>query len=309
MADVHGRLTGKPGVCLATLGPGATNLLTGVADVFLDRAPMVAITGQTTLDKVHKESHQYIDVLSMFRPVTKWNARIERPDIVPEVVRKAFKVAATEKPGATHIELPSDVAETEAQGTPLPVERIRYPRPNEDSIIKAAELLGEARSPIILAGNGVIRQTASTQLTSLAESLRLPVTFTFMAKGCIDYQHHLSLLSIGLQTRDWAMVGLEQADVVVTVGYDMVEYSPSSWNPDHRKRIIHIDSLPAEVDAEYVPEVEIVGDIGEALAALEVAARRQSTSELHSQLREVILGELQRYAHDEAMPIKPQKVL
>ena len=309
MADVYGRLTGSPGVCLATLGPGATNLLTGVADAFLDRAPMVAITGQTNLGHIHKESHQYIDVLSMFRPVTKWNARIERPEIVPEVVRKAFKLAATEKPGATHIELPSDVSDMEAQGAPLPIEPIQYPRPNQDSVLKAAELLSKARSPIILAGNGVIRRGASPELTSLAETLNLPVTYTFMAKGCIDYQNHLSLMSIGLQTRDWAMVGLEQADVVITVGYDMVEYSPSKWNPDRGKKIIHIDSLQSEVDADYIPEVEIVGDIRQSLTTLREAAQPLSSSDTFSQLREIILGELKQYANDTSMPIKPQKVL
>src|SRR3954463_2159297 len=136
MADVHGRLTGKAGVCLSTLGPGATNLLTGVADAYLDRAPLVAITGQASLDRMHKESHQFIDVVSMFRPVTKWNARIEQPENTPEIVRKAFRLARLEKPGATHIELPEDVAAEPVadDAAPMPVRRTTYPKADPKSL-------------------------------------------------------------------------------------------------------------------------------------------------------------------------------
>src|SRR3990172_3235089 len=141
MANVYGRLTGRPGVCLATLGPGATNLLTGVADAFLDRSPLVAITGQAPLSRVHKEAHQYINVIEVFRPVTKWNTRLERPEVIPEVVRKAFKLAQTERPGPTHLELPEDLASQDTQGQPLPPTPIFYPEPRRESILKAAELI------------------------------------------------------------------------------------------------------------------------------------------------------------------------
>src|SRR5690242_2988031 len=143
MADVYGRLSTYPGVCLATLGPGATNLLTGVADAQLDRAPLVAITGQAGLDRVHKESHQYIDVVQMFAPVTKWNARIEQPENVPEIVRKAFRLARLEKPGATHIELPEDIAAepVDDDAAPMPVRRTTYPRADPKSLERATEIL------------------------------------------------------------------------------------------------------------------------------------------------------------------------
>src|SRR5258705_4670209 len=136
MADVYGRLTGRAGVCLGTLGPGATNLVTAVADAFLDRAPLVALTGQADLERMHKESHQYIDIVRVMRPITKWNARLEAPHIIPEVVRKAFKVAETEKPGATHIELPEDVMADEVEGFPLPRRKPVLPDPPPPKLLK-----------------------------------------------------------------------------------------------------------------------------------------------------------------------------
>ncbi len=161
MADVYGRLSSYPGVCIATLGPGATNLLTGVADANLDRAPLVAITGQAGLERIHKESHQYVDVLRMFAPVVKWNARIELPETAPEIVRKAFRLARLEKPGATHIELPEDVAEREVVAVPLAVRRTRYAQAGEEAIARAAELINSAAQPILLVGNGVVRREAA----------------------------------------------------------------------------------------------------------------------------------------------------
>src|SRR5437879_8315560 len=171
MADVQGRLTTHAGVCIATLGPGATNLVTGVADAFLDRAPLVAITAQANLARVHRESHQFVDILRLFDPITKWNARIESPDTVPEIVRKAFKLAEAEKPGSTHIELPENIAdeETSANAKPLPIERVRSPSPDRASLEKAADLIQKADRPLVLAGNGVIRSGASEELRLFAE--------------------------------------------------------------------------------------------------------------------------------------------
>src|SRR4051794_12326111 len=163
MADVYGRLSTYPGVCLATLGPGATNLITGIADATLDRAPLVAITGQAGLERVYKESHQYIDVVQMLAPITKWNARVELPEALPEMVRKAFRLARLEKPGATHLELPEDVAAAPVPATlaPMPVRRTTYPRAGDAPLARAAELLAQAQRPLVLAGNGVIRRQAS----------------------------------------------------------------------------------------------------------------------------------------------------
>ncbi len=270
MADVHGRLTGRAGVCLGTLGPGATNLITGVADAYLDYAPMVAITGQVRLDLVHKESHQYVDVVDMLRPVTKWNARIERPETVPEVVRKAFKLAEAERPGPAHLELSETIAAAELPSSAHPLAKSlpEPPHPDDGAVREAAEIVRGARRPVILTGNGTIRAGAAGELRALCEHAGIPACPTFMGKGALDDRSLLSLPAVGVQARDSITAGLDEADVVVCVGYDLVEFGPAAWNGEGRKRIVHVDARPAEVDAEYIPEVELVGDVGETLRLL-----------------------------------------
>jgi acetolactate synthase-1/2/3 large subunit len=267
MADVYGRLTGRAAVALATLGPGATNLITGIADAFLDHAPMVAITGQADSDTIHKEAHQFVDIVRMLEPVTKWNQRVEDVGAVPEIVRKAFRLAELEKPGPTHIELPANLAATEVDDEAQAIEpsRAYLPEPTDAAIAHAARLLAESERPLVLAGNGVLRRHAADELRAFAKGLHVPVAVTFMGKGAIDDRSHLSLMAVGLQARDHVMTGFDRTDLVVAVGYDLVEYSPAQWNPDRRKRIIHIDTQPAEVDVAYRPEVELIGDIGRTL--------------------------------------------
>jgi acetolactate synthase I/II/III large subunit len=270
MADVHGRLTGRAGVCLGTLGPGATNLITGIGDAYLDYAPMVAITGQVRLDLVHKESHQYVDVVDVLRPVTKWNARVERPETVPEVVRKAFKLAEAERPGPTHIELSESIAAAEMPGSarPLAATAPGPSLPDDAAVREAAAIIREAARPIVITGNGVIRARAADALRELCAHAGIPACPTFMGKGALDDRSLLSLPAVGLQARDSMTAGLDEADVVICVGYDLVEFGPAAWNPRMRKRIIHVDARPAEVDQHYIPEVEIVASIGHALRAL-----------------------------------------
>lgn len=309
MANTYGRLTGNAGVCLSTLGPGATNLTTGVADAFLDRSPLLAITGQASRARLYKESHQCINIVDMFKPITKWNTRVELPEVIPEVVRKAFKIAQTEKPGSTHIEVPEDVAAMEVSGEPLETETQRYTRPNASSVEKAARIIEQAEYPIIIAGNGVLRRGASRQLRELARRLQIPVTHTFMGLGAIESSNPLSLLTVGLQDHDWIMCGLDKADVVIAVGYDFVEYAPKAWNSDKKKRIIHIDTLPSEVDEFYTPEVEVLGEIGDSLASLSETAKASKGAPIHDALRRIIVGELEQYRDDQDFPIKPQKVL
>ena len=276
MADVYGRLSSFPGVCLATLGPGATNLLTGVADAQLDRAPLVAVTGQAGLERVHLESHQYIDVVQMFTPVTKWSTRISVPESVPEVVRKAFRLARIEKPGATHIELPEDVAKEEVRSAPLEVRRTSYPKAQQEAIDRAAEIINAAKAPVILAGNGVTRRHAVGNptvdvLRGFVQRSRIPATWTYVAKGVIDPKSPFALGPVGLQRRgaDLANVkALADADVVIAVGYDLVEWAPVLWNPKRDKTVVHIDSTAAELDGHYQPSIEVIGELDEALAAL-----------------------------------------
>jgi acetolactate synthase-1/2/3 large subunit len=325
MADVHGRLTGRPAVAMATLGPGATNLLTGIADAYLDRAPMVAITGQASSDKLYKEAHQVVDIVRMFEPVTKWNTRIDRLAAIPEIVRKAFRVAALEKPGPTHVELPEDLARAalpDDAPRPLQPTQAYFPEPSEEAIEHAARLLTASERPIVLAGNGVLRRNAAEGLRALARGLHIPVAVTFMGKGAMDDRSHLSLMAVGLQARDHVLSGFDRADLVVSVGYDPVEYGPALWNPNRGHRIIHIDTQPAEVDAAYRPEVELIGDIDGSLRRLLAAVEPRgiggrSASErhlareilVHADLRTELLADLHAFEADDGWPIKPQRAI
>lgn len=310
MADVYGRLTGKAGVCLSTLGPGATNLMTGVADANLDRAPLVAITGQVGTDRMHIESHQYLDLVAMFAPVTKWNAQIVRPSITPEIVRKAFKLAQTEKPGAVHIDLPENIAAMAVEGKPIPPDQREKVFASYRSIDRAAEAISKAENPIILVGNGAIRANASEALTEFATRMNIPVANTFMGKGVVRYTHPLALWSVGLQQRDHINCGFDHTDLVIAVGYDLIEYSPKRWNPDGSTPIIHIAQTPAEVDSSYIPLAEVVGDISDSLYEILKRADRTGKPDPYAvHLRPDIIADYEEYAHDDGFPIKPQKLI
>jgi acetolactate synthase-1/2/3 large subunit len=309
MADVHGRLTGRAGVCLATLGPGACNLITGVADANMDRAPVVAIAGQAATTRMHKESHQYLDLTRMFESISKYSTQIRAAETIPEIVRKAFKVAQTEKPGLAFMELPENVAEVRVEGlAPLQPQAPTPPYPPPDKVSQAARVISEARSPIVMAGNGVIRGRASAELAAFAERLNLPVATTFMAKGALPFSHPLSLGTVGMQARDYVGCGFDRADVIVCVGYDMVEYHPQLWHPTRDRKIVHIDASPAEVDEHYILEVGVVGDIAHTLAAITEEAKPADATAV-SQLRQIIVEELRACAEDRAFPLKPQKIV
>lgn len=307
MADVYGRLTGRAGVCMATLGPGATNLITGFADANMDRAPIVAIAGQGATTRLHKESHQILNLVELFHPISKYATQILEPEIVPEVVRKAFKVAQTEKPGGAFIDFPENVASSTVSGSPIKVQRAYTSAAPESKIEQAAKVISEATAPIILAGNGVIRQGAADELAHFAEVLRIPVANTFMAKGVVPFSSDSALGAIGLKAHDWPWFAFERADVVICIGYDMVEYHPEMWNPRNDKRIVHIDALPAEVDSHYVVAVGVLGDINSSLRGLALKAKPQKTMPFKV-VREAILAECSSCADDNAFPIKPQRI-
>ena len=310
MADAYGRLTGRAGVCLGTLGPGATNLVTAVADAFLDRAPLVALTGQSDLERMHKESHQYIDLIGILKPVVKWNARVSSPEIVPEVVRKAFAVAESEKPGATHLELPEDVMARPLDASPLPRHAPVQPEPGGKELERAAELIDAAEHPIALVGNGAIRAHASRALRAWVHTTGIPVAETFMAKGAIDYEDPHALGTVGLQARDYEMAGFEEADLVITIGYDLVEHSPKYWNPSRDKQIIVIDSVAAEIDEFYVPQVELIGDIAHILARLAGSSHRRSVEQpTDCQLHRLVMQAFDEGREDDHFPLRPARVL
>ncbi|MGI8440221.1 MAG: thiamine pyrophosphate-binding protein, partial [Thermoleophilaceae bacterium] len=306
MADVWGRLTGRAGVCLGTLGPGALNLVTPVADALLDHAPLVALTGQGDLERMHKESHQYIDIVSVMKPITKWNARLNAAHIVPEVVRKAFKVAEAQKPGPTHIELPEDVMAEEIDASPLPVRKgIRRPKVSDEELKVAADIINSAEHPIILAGNGVVRVKATPALRAFCDATGIAVAESFMGRGALDSDDPKALGSVGLQAGDYKMAGFEDADVVIAVGYDLVEHSPDHWNPGRDKKIVVIDSVPAETDQNFVPEVELIGDVYHVLTRLAEECRDVPHSGGSARLRDVVLGRFESAKDDDHFPMQP----
>lgn len=319
MADVYGRLTGKAGVCLATLGPGVTNLMTGLADANMDRAPVVAIIGQGSTERLHKESHQIMDSISMVAPISKWAQTILSAKNVTEVVRKAFKVAETEKPGVTVIELPEDVAKEEVNENPIKPSLIRRPAADYRAVNEAIELIISAKNPIILAGNGTIRKRASHRLRTLIKNLGVGVINTFMGKGSVSSNDEHSLFTIGLGSGDYNNLAIDESDLVIAIGYDLVEYSPSAWNRIEKgqKNVIHIDYTPAEVDRNYLPNVEIISDLAGALYQLNKALiERVGEKNLplfdiksREKARTTMLNHLNQDNDDQSFPMKPQRVL
>lgn len=309
MADTYGALTGKAGVCLATLGPGAINLMLGIANAQLDSHPLVAIVAQAGLDRIYKESHQFVDLVSLYRPITKWGDMVTVAAAAPEMLRKAFKQAQTERPGATFIVLPEDVAELDAEGEPLPVNVPVDPAPSEAQVIRAAHVLEGATQAVVLAGPGVARDGASDALIGFSERLGLPVATTFLGKGVFPDDHPNALGTIGFMVKDYANFGFDTADAVVAVGYDLVEYPPSRWNPLRDKQIIHVHRTVAEVDAHYTLAVGLQAGIGEALDAIAAATRPREFQSRTGPAHAPVRGELDRGAADDAFPLKPQRIV
>ena len=312
MADVYGRLTGHAGVCLATLGPGATNLITGVADANSDGAPLVAITGQVSTDKIHLTAHQYLDLAKMFEPVTKRTKLVMRPDSAAEIARLAFKYAEGEgKPGATHIDLPVDVSLMEVPDGERPLHR---GAPNTETaslehIEIAAGMIFRAQNPVILVGSDAVRENASEALTEMAETLRIPVVNTMMAKGMIPYTSRYSLWTVGIPQRDYANKLLESADLLICVGYDIVEYAPQRINPTKCTPILHINTTPAHINKYYQTACEVVGDISDSLHRITLRTHRSQEPTAALAIRERLVAEQESFTADDAFPMKPQRIL
>jgi len=309
MADTYGALTGKAGVCLATLGPGALNLILGIANAQLDSHPLVALMAQAGLDRIYKESHQVVDLVSLYRPVTKWGEMVTVRDAAPEMVRKAFKQAQTERPGATFVVLPEDVAERETGARPLKVNVPRDPAPSDDQVHRAAHALAGATHPVVLAGAGVARDGAMAALRRFSEALNVPVATTFQGKGVFPDDHPNALGTIGFMVKDYANFGFDRADLVVAVGYDLVEYSPVRWNPSGDTTIIHVHRTVAEVDAHYGLEVGLQGSIGEALDAIGASEAVHPVNAEVPPVKDLLREELERGGVNEAFPMAPARVV
>ncbi len=310
MADVYGRLTGKAGVCLSTLGPGATNLVTGVADAHSDGAPIIAITGQVGTERMHITSHQFLDLCKMFEPITKRSKMIVRPDTVHEIVRIAFKYAESEKPGACHIDLPINISKMSV-GFEKPLKKKVQPKEFAalNTIEEAAGEIFKAKNPVILAGSSAVRAQAGKALTSFATKLKIPVIETMMSKGIIPCDNLYHIGTIGIPQKDYVNMVIEHADLVIAVGYDIVEYAPMKWNEKGDKKIIHIDTRPAHINKLYQTEVEVVGDISDSLMNIERRSKSKEEPKFALDIKEKIEHELNKYNDDMSFPMKPQKIL
>lgn len=310
MADVYGRLTGKAGVCMATLGPGATNLITGVADADCDGAPLVAISGQVGTDKMHITTHQYLDLRAMFEPITRRAYTVVRPDTMAEITRLAFKYAEREKPGATFIDLPVNISKMPVGENEKPLQRkqILPETALESQIEAAATMISYAKNPVILAGSSVIRSHAAEMLTKFAEKLKLPVINTMMSKGAIPFDNPYSLWTVGIPMEDYQTKVLEKASLVIAIGYDIIEYAPAKWHLGNAD-IIHIDTMPADINKNYEPKVEVVGNIPNSLERIMEKAARLQEPKYALEIRKRMVDEHESYAEDMSFPVKPQKAL
>ena len=312
MAEIFGRLTGRAGVCSATLGPGAINLLLGTADAYTNSTPVLALSAQVGLNRIYKESHQSVDLVSMFSPVTKWADLILTPGAIPEMVRKAFKLAQTERPGSVYLGVPEDVeaAFVPDELTPLDLNSPRPDEPSPSQIERAAAVLTASRRPIVLAGHGAARSGAADALRRFSEMLGLPVATTFHGKGVFPDDHPHSLGAVGFMSHDYVNFGFDEADVIVSVGYELQELDPVRINPGADKQIIHLSRVPAEVDAHYNVEVGIQADIPRTLVALaETTARHFERGTSGEKIRQLLADELARGAADDSYPLKPQRVV
>lgn len=310
MADVYGRLTGHAGVCLATLGPGATNLVTGVADAFLDGAPLVAITGQVSSEQMQLTSHQYLDLSAMFSPITKRSKVVMRPDTVAEICRLAFKYAEAPKPGSTHIDLPKNVAHMSSPARPLRKQQPPKLYADPASVIEAARLISEAKSPIILAGAGAVRGEASEAVRSMAERLHIPVVQTMMGKGVIPTDSPWRLGVVGIPQHDYIIDAFDEADLVIGVGYDLIECAPTKWHT-HPMKIVNIAGLPADVNQLYEPDVEVTGDLSDSIYQILRTARRDDRPEPTAMLEvgRRLREDFDELAESDAYPMKPARIL
>lgn len=309
MADMHGRLTGKPGVCLATLGPGATNLLTGVAEANMDHVPLIAVIGQADSDRLHKESHQNMDAVAMYQPVSKWSTTIRDADVIPEIIAKAVKTACRPRPGAVLVELPEDVAKQQTTAKPMKAyyEAVRGTG-DVDDMLQAIE---QAQKPLLLVGDGAIRAQCAAQIKTFMDKTHIYAATTFMGKGAVDDRHQRSLHCVGLGMKDIAVQAFQNADLVICVGYSLYEWAPQHWRGDNQQRVIHMDYLPAETDQYYDPDLELIGHIGFEFDCLNqrLDSRHVKSNDYFAAIRQAIDDDLQAFEQQDELPLKPQFVL
>jgi acetolactate synthase I/II/III large subunit len=312
MAEMYGRVTGRAAVVSATLGPGAINMQLGVADATTNSTPMVAISAQVGQDREYKESHQYVDLVSMFAPITRWAAGVPTAHAIPEMFRKAFKLAETERPAAVYLAVPEHIDADEADYglTPLPRNVVRAEAPAAGQVTRAVEIVRNAQRPVVLAGHGAARGDATKALVRFSGELGIQVANTFHGKGVMPDDHPNSIGTLGFMRHDYVNFGFDNADVVIAVGYELQEFDPVRINPQADKKIIHIHRFPAEVDMHYSVDVGIIGDISASLSALtDALAGRRFDRGADIPGSGLLADEFARGQQDSRYPLSPQRLV
>ena len=310
MAATYGRLTGKAGVCLATLGPGATNLVTAAAYAQLGAMPMMMLTGQKPIKHSKQGQFQIVDIVDMMRPLTKYTRQIVSGDSIPSLVREAFRVAEEERPGAAHLELPEDIAVEGTDERPFPKSQVRRPTVEEKAIERAIALITEARHPLVLVGAGANRKLTSKVLRQFVDKLGIPFITTQMGKGVIDEEHPLFLGNAALSADDFPHRAIRQADLIINVGHDVVEKPPFFMRAGGTK-VIHVNFSTASVDPVYFPQVELVGDIANSIWELKERLTAQDSWDFryYSRVCEAMSTHVMEGAEDDRFPVYPQRLV
>ncbi len=310
MAATVGRLTGIPGVCLSTLGPGATNLVTAAAYAQLGAMPMCMITGQKPIYTSKQGHFQIIDAVAMMQPLTQFTKQVVEADRIPSTVREAFKKAEAERPGAVHIELPEDVAAQATTNPPFIVEKVRRPDANERAVAIAQDLIEKARSPLLLIGAGANRKRVSEWLLRFVEKTGIPFFNTQMGKGVIPEDHPLFLGTAALSDDDYVHCAVDRADLVINVGHDVIEKPPFFMEAGGSK-VIHINFVPAEIDEIYFPQHEVVGDIANALWQLSERVRRQEHWDFSyfMRVKRFVDEKIAERSDSDSFPVLPQRLV
>ena len=310
MASTIGRLTGAPGVCLSTLGPGATNLVTASAYAQLGAMPMCMITGQKPIHSSKQGHFQIIDAVDMMRPITKYTKSIGRGDRIPTVIREAFRTAESERPGAVHIELPEDVASEETKTDPVEVFKVRRADANEKAVDLAVGMIESSNNPLILIGAGANRKLVSKMLGVFIDKTSIPFFDTQMGKGVIPEDHPLFLGTAALSDNDYLHCAIDKADLIINIGHDVVEKPPFFMTPDGCK-VIHINYTPANIDEVYFPQHEVIGDIANALWQMseKITPSKKWDFEYFMKVKKSVDEKMGELSDDTRFPIIPQKLV
>ena len=310
MAATYGRLTGKPGVCLATLGPGATNFTTPAAYAQLGGMPMLMITGQKPIKKSKQGRFQIVDIVDLFHPITKYTHQIVNGNNIPAMVREAFRLAIQERPGAVHLELPEDIAAEDCEDRIFDVVGFRRPDSDEQALKVATKMIEEAKMPLLLIGAGANRKRTSKALTHFVEATGIPFFNTQMGKGVLDERHPKFLGTAALSKNDFLHCAINRADLIINVGHDVIEKPPFFMEKD-RTKVIHVNFFPAQVDEVYFPQLNVIGDIASSVNALSNQIKDKSNWDFsyYGRIKDEVESHLTKYSEDSRFPILPQRVV